>query len=299
MKLARGLNLNSKVRAMKKWLSEITRGEAGMALPVVLVMLALGSLLIVPSLNYVSTSLKTGEMVEKNVEGLYAADTGVEDALWRIRNNKPASFPYSYQLTNVNGMSVSVVIDYISSLAGEETGDIGVHADWLQISKSVGYDDGPGIYFYTLSLTNRCTSNIKIEKIVIDFPPDLEYVAGSTGGDLTTNDPAVTGDPTTGIALTWEFPPPLPNIIPGPDPENGEFNTEVHTFQLSGLSGVPGVGGHVVVVSSRQDIGGISDLYPYSITAQARDATDTVVATIRAGVWEGGQLYISCWQVNP
>ena len=45
-----------------------------MVLPIVLAMLALGSLLVVPCLNYVSTSLKAGKMVEENVEGLGDGD---------------------------------------------------------------------------------------------------------------------------------------------------------------------------------------------------------------------------------
>ena len=263
-----------------------------MVLPIVLAMLALGSLLIVPCLNYVSTSLKTGEMVEENVEGLYAAEAGVEDALWRIKNDKPASFPYSYQLTGINGMSVDVVIDEPTSIFGEETLPQGDHADWLIITKSVSYD--AGIYFYTLSVTNDGEGNIKIEKILLDFPPDLEYVDGSTSGNITTVNPSVNGDQTTGITLIWDIPEPRLTIDEGV--------TADHTFQLSGPPDVTGVEGHGFVQATREDMGTVWDAdsaIPYQITAQAKDATDTVVATIRAGVWEGSQLSIGCWQINP
>ncbi|MBA7658636.1 hypothetical protein ES703_66595 [subsurface metagenome] len=64
---------------MKKWLTRIRKGETGIALPAVLAMLVLGSLLIVPSLNYASTNLKAANMVEEDLAGLYAADAGVED----------------------------------------------------------------------------------------------------------------------------------------------------------------------------------------------------------------------------
>jgi len=286
---------------VKRWLSRIRKGEAGLALPLVLTMLAVGSLLIVPSLNYVSTNLKTGKAIEKNLEGLYAADAGVEDALWRLINDKPASFPYSYQIADINGMSVSVVIDEVTTIAGEEIGSPGGHLDWLEITKSVSYNTELGIYSYEMYLTNKCDTNIKIQKILIDFPPSLEYVNGSTGSDFTTDDPTVTGDPNTGITVIWDIPPPLPTIEPGPDPEHGQYNTETHFFELSGPPDVAGVEGHGVVEANRQDIGTVWDVdsYPYSITAQAKDAADKVVATIRAGVWEGNQLNISCWQVNP
>ncbi len=260
-----------------------------MTLPIVVVMLTLGSLLIVPSLNYVSTSLKTGEMVEKNLEGLYAADAGIEDALWRIKNDKPASFPYSYQLSGVNGMSVDVVIDQPTTIFGEETFPQEGHSDWLVITKSISYD--ASIYFYTLSITNNGEGHIKVEKILIDFPPDLEYVVGSTGGDITTVLPTVIGHSTTGIALVWDIPVPQPTVEEGA--------TKNHTFQLSGPPDITGVEGHGFVQASRQDIGTVwdGDSHPYTITAQAKDATSTVVATIRAGVWEA-QLHITCWQIS-
>ena len=69
---------------------------------------------------------------------------------------------------------------------------------------------------------------------------------------------------------------------------------------MSGPPDIVGVEGHSVVEANRDDVGAVSDAdsYPYSITAQAKDATDTVVATIRTGVWVGSQLDISCWQIN-
>ncbi len=277
---------------MKKWLSRLRRGEAGAALPIVLITLALGSLLVVPSLNYVATSLKTGEMVEKKVVGLYAADTGVEDALWRLKYDEPASFPYSYQLTDINGMSVDVVIDEVTTLYGEELVVEGDHSDWLIIVKTITYD--AGIYDYTLSLTNNGAGNIKIEKIVLDFPPDIEYVDGSTGGDLTDdNDLTVNGNSNTGITLIWDISVPHPTIA--------ETATADHTFQLSGPPDVEGIEGHGFIQATREDVGTVwdGDLYPYSITAQAKDATNTVVATLKVGVWQGSELSITSWRVNP
>ena len=129
-----------------------------MALPIVMSMLALGSLLIVPSLSYASTSLKAGQMVEENLAGLYAADAGVEDALWKLGNDKPATFPYSYQVSGVNGMTVDVVIDEITTISGEEVGASGGHEDWLIITKLVTYD--AGIYDYTMSISNNGSGNI-------------------------------------------------------------------------------------------------------------------------------------------
>ena len=288
MKLARGTQ-HSEVSVVKRWLSELREGERGLVLPIVLAMLVLGSLLIVPSLNYAATSLKAGEMVEENAEGLYAADAGVEDALWKLLNDKPASFPHSYQLTDVNGLTVDVIVDEITTLFGEETEPMGDHSDWMILTKTVTYN--AGIYDYTLSITNDGDGNIKIEKILFDFQASLDY-EGPTAGDITTDDPAVNGNPTVGITLTWDIPIPHPTI--------GKGETANHNFLLSGPPDVQGVEGHGYVQASREDIGTVwdGDYHPFTITAEAKDANNAVVASIRAGVWQSTDIYVTCWQVN-
>ncbi len=281
----------NKLHPVKKWLSQIRRGEAGQVLPAVLVMTALGSMLIVPTLNYVSTSLKTGDMVEEEVEGLYAAEAGMEDAIWRMANDPPASYPYSYQLTDINGLTVSVTIEEITTVSGKEVGTTGTHDEYLLIEKTVTYD--AGVYYYTLTMTNNGTGNVKIEMILIDFPPGLDYIEGSTGGDLYGGDPVVVGDSSTGITVYWEYIPPYPTI-----PE-GSF--KIHTFELSGEAGIEDVEGHACVRASRQDVGTVWDVEskPYSIVSEAKDVSETVVSSVKAGLWEGFTLDITCWQVNP
>jgi len=275
---------------MNKWLSRVRQGEKGAAFLIVLVMMMVGGLFIVPTLNFVSTSVRTGEVFEEKLKAYYAAEAGVEDALWRMINDKPSLFPHSYELAGINGMTVSVVINTVNTIAGQDIGLGGVHDEFLTITKSVVYNDG--IYDYTLSSTNDGVGNVKVEMILLDFPPGLDYVWDSTGGDLYGDNPNVIGDSNTGITLFWEFIPPYPTI-----PEEA---TRVHTFQLSSLTEISGVEGHGCVRAYRQDVGTVwdSDSHPYSITAQARDVTDTVVTTIRTGFWEGGITSITCWQVD-
>lgn len=280
-----------KLRLVKKWLSQIKRGEAGQVLPAVLAMTALGSMLIVPTLNYVSTSIKTGEMVEEELKGLYAAEAGTEDAIWKMANDPPGSFPYSYQLTDINGMTVSIVINEVTTVSGKDIGATGTHDENLLVEKAVTYADGT--YYYTLTMTNNGIGNVKIEMILVDFPPGVDYVEGSTGGDLYNGDPVVVGDSDIGITLYWELIPPYPTITEG--------SFKVHTFELSGDEGIEDVEGHACVRASRQDVGTVWDVEskPYSILSEAKDASETVIASVKAGLWEGITLDISCWQVNP
>ena len=75
---------------------QIIKGEEGQALPIVLILLVVGGLIIAPTLNHVSTSLNAGRTVEENVKGIYAAEAGVENALWKLINDPspPSSLYY-------------------------------------------------------------------------------------------------------------------------------------------------------------------------------------------------------------
>jgi Tfp pilus assembly protein PilX len=47
-----------------------------------LIILVLGTFLLVPLLGFMSTGLKTSQAFEEETYLLYAADAGIEDALW-------------------------------------------------------------------------------------------------------------------------------------------------------------------------------------------------------------------------
>ena len=55
-------------------------------LALVLVLLVVGGLILAPLLGLMSTGLMAGQVYEKKTDELYAADAGVEDAMWRIKN---------------------------------------------------------------------------------------------------------------------------------------------------------------------------------------------------------------------
>jgi hypothetical protein len=188
-------------------------------------------------------------------------------------------------------MTVDITLAEVTTVAGKDVGTSGVHDDSLNIAKTVAYNDG--IYTYTMTFTNSGEGNVKVEMILVDLPARVDYVAGSTIGDLYNGDPVVAGDSGGGITIYWDFIPPQPNI-----PEGG---TREHIFQLSGPAGVAGVEGHACIRASRQDVGTVWDVdsSPYSLTAQARDASNEVIASVRVGLWEGGQISIGGWDISP
>lgn len=129
---------------MKKILNKLIRNEEGQAMILALILLVVGGLIIAPLLGYMSTGLKVGQVYEKKMDELYAADAGVEDAIWKIQDierlksliqqvdpgySPPApggwdewtleDYPWplpSYNLgDNVNDKGVGVTIDYLDA----------------------------------------------------------------------------------------------------------------------------------------------------------------------------------------
>jgi len=110
---------------MKRILNKLPRNERGVVLIIVLILLAVGGLTIAPMLSHMSTGLKAGQTYEKKTGEYYAADAGVEDALWQItREPRTPDFPsevgnvWPYYITDedskINGKDVYITIEYYS-----------------------------------------------------------------------------------------------------------------------------------------------------------------------------------------
>lgn len=290
---------------MKKYIREILSKQSGQVLPVVLALMVVGALIALPSLSFVTTSLKAGETIEENVQAMYAADAGIEDAVWKLGHETWPSFPYTYTLKDrsganavLNDMSVQVTIEYIPLIGGEETARIGVHEDWLQIEKTVSpYDPVDKSYQYTMTITDWYTASvIRIEQIVIDLPSNLTYRLGSTVSEMTTADPGVNGGgPTTPLMLTWDITPPY--AMQKPDPHYGPYSVSL-SFTLDAPQPVSITGYHMITVT-RQDIGTITDYWPFVITAVARNSAGIEQGRIRAGIWHNSDVFIRNWQITP
>ena len=96
--------------------------ERGSVLVLVLVLLVVGGLILAPLLGLMSTGLMAGQVYEKKTDELYAADGGVEDAIWKIQNPAEAGLQYTcgdppwsydYEISDINGKHVQVHIDYL------------------------------------------------------------------------------------------------------------------------------------------------------------------------------------------
>lgn len=273
-------------------MNPLSKRESGQAFILVLILLLIGGLMLPPLLSLVSTGLKASQVYQQKTDELYAADAGVEYALWKIRNGTP---PFSsYHITGINGLSVDIDIDEADTIAGQPVGT-GKH-EWLIATVNVTYDAGD--YTYTISVLNITNeTDVHIAKILIALPPGVDYVPDSTSSNLTqplNDEPSVNGSPMIGITPVWENETPQP-IIPA-----GEIKH--HCFKLSGPPGIEGIEGHGFVDTQPTAAGTvwIMDVVLYCIRSQAKDASGAVLAEIGARVWGSSQLLdISSWQIIP
>ena len=298
-------------KMMRIALNKLMRDEKGQALILAMILMIVGSLIIAPLLGFMSTGLMAGQVFEKKMAGLYAADAGIEDALWKIINDPPASYPDDYQLTDVNGMSVGVLVEEVTDLYGEEMGGGGIHMDWLELASERVQDPYPGggdyIHEWRISLTNKSNSNVSIYRITVAYSNELSYLSGLTDEDIAgLNGSFEVFDPNPPVetvvgsskTLTWEFSPPRPRIDGAPDPEGDppEYTTVTTIFTLVGPEDAPGISTNIAV--ARSDIGTIWEFKPFRITATADDGS-TVVTTVTArALVVSTMVSVSSWDID-
>ena len=105
---------------MKTYMNRAMRNEKGSVFIIVLVLLVVGGLVLAPLLGLMSTGLVSGTVYEESMHLYYAADTGIEDAIWKIvydppewetNDDPPDSYVYRYpEPLVVDDNSVDVVM---------------------------------------------------------------------------------------------------------------------------------------------------------------------------------------------
>ncbi len=152
---------------MKTIAKMATRDQRGMAmLTLVLLLLVLGGLVLAPLLGLMSTGLIAGQIYEKKTCEYYAADAGVEDAIWRIQNDPPVSYPYDYpEPLTVNDKTVDVSIyryDWDETCGEDLT---------YRILSTVVTDDAGG----TADTVNSTTIDAHLSVSYMDLSALLDY----------------------------------------------------------------------------------------------------------------------------
>jgi len=110
---------------MKIAMKRLIRDEKGAAMVLAVILLLVGGLIAAPLLAHMGTGVIAGEVYERRTAELYAADAGVEDAMWKIQSNNLTfgedNHAHLGPLT-VNGRSVQVEIyrEDLDPTCGEE-----------------------------------------------------------------------------------------------------------------------------------------------------------------------------------
>jgi len=105
---------------MKISVKRLIRDEKGQAMVIALLLLLVSGLITAPLLSHMGTGLLTGKVYETRTAELYAADAGMEDAVWKIQHEVVKLCPGDpdwppYNIT-INNKSVEV---NISAFYGE------------------------------------------------------------------------------------------------------------------------------------------------------------------------------------
>ena len=102
---------------MQSVMKNLVRDEKGAALILALILLLIGGLISVALLGHMGSGILAGVVHERRTAELYAADAGVEDAIWKIQNGETPVCPgdpyWSYNITDVNDKKLQISIEYL------------------------------------------------------------------------------------------------------------------------------------------------------------------------------------------
>jgi len=214
--------------------------QKGYVLPLALIVLTVGTLFIVPFLQHAHAGLNAARRSDRLNAERYAADAGIEDAIWRLKVNKdgftdsvtPDNPLISYSIT-VNGIEVFITVEVPQvpepePLPEKQTGQ---HLNLRKIAnKNWIQPSTVNTITYTIELYNYGTNAMHIDEIGDIIPMSFTYVNGSSSG-ITTDDPTITWDNNRHV-LTWYFTGDKPKLASG--------ETRVQTFEAS-VTPPPGI----------------------------------------------------------
>jgi len=285
---------------MHKLLQILRRNERGQGLIIVLITVAVGGLLAAATLGYAGTILKNNIAEARYVNRLCAAEAGVEDALWSMKNHitLPSQYSLPQDLNNAR-----VTLNYTPGSAGiynlfSGAWSLSVHADFLNIKSTI--ETLGGNNYLKIEIAKPAdfdiTKNITIDTISAQLPAGYTYQSDSTTCNfMTLLDSDISDQLFYGVhILTWTL------GSHGYQWSNTDNGNKTITFQITGNGDLHNYYSWIHVQS--HDIGYVGELSgsPYTIIATATSTIDNKSTTITATVmYDGTNLYIISWQVDP
>jgi hypothetical protein len=290
-----------------KSLKKLMRGEKGMALMIVLIIMLFGSLTITPVLTHISSELKIGqEVFEEKMDILYAADSGVEDALWQMENDQlnsdlfggddpeydeyayyseqHTSYEWDYVLpSSINDSSVAVTFQNVwmpkdlTALDAAEARSIIEEGKLIIVGSTSGIEETEyqiKIAFYWANETER--DSLRVQKIGVWLPVGFHYDDScNLSGDCDPT--SVDVEPyKSGEVVVWNFAyQPQLSVFPG---GTSYPMVKTITFHFSGPEGQKPQAALSWIDTT--GVGGIdytwdADVQIYAVTSTATDSEGT------------------------
>ena len=228
--------------------------EKGQALTMVLAFMLLSSLTITPLLSFLSTALDTNRLYEEKTDALYAADAGIEDAIWQIKYNNLSSLltdpaydeydfstNWTYNLSEqLNNEDTTVNIKNIWIPKGIPPPDKTTARNIIETGKLIISGNAPSDSDYEIKLTfypdEGEEAALMVEKIGIWLPLGFTYVEDSSNLEADPEDeyysvPDIQSH-AGGQAIIWNFSSANFTLFPGVNPEGMPLTSEI-TFEYS------------------------------------------------------------------
>lgn len=197
---------------MRSNVRRLISDEKGKVLVLALAMLVVGGLLLGPLLGLMGTGLAAGQTYEKKSDELYAADAGVENAIWHLERGGNPGDVLTFTL---NGKDVVVTMTYlnpgncsepamyeiVSTATGEDGSSTTVTAHVTNITvyfegdKQLDAGDYYGTHIYvegtlTLNADSEVAGNVMAGGDIILNAGALVGGVVCVGGNLETNNEA-------------------------------------------------------------------------------------------------------------
>ena len=174
-------------------LKKMHKKESGQAFIFVLIFLLLGGLIITPLLAFMGSGLTASKAYHLTMAGVYAADAGIEDAIWHIQtrsDNVPTdeATPTTTTLTDeLNNKTVEYIMEYIDDNTYKVTSTATEAGSSVTVVSYVAVEE------YDFLLNSAITSNTNVE-----IGPN-----STVSGNITCPD----GELDWGNNTTWDSPP--------------------------------------------------------------------------------------------
>lgn len=209
------------------------REQGAIALAMVLAFMVLAVPISLAAVRLADELAVSSRVYDSRMTGHYSASSGIEYAIWQVVSDPTfdddltPDNPSKETVVESSGESVTITVTKIFS-------DADLQGQAVVIAKTVDPATAPvdtlTTFTYTISITNEGSDTVRLKEITDYLPPHFSYVAGSTGGDLTSMDPTIdygAGGEQCGDCpdqLQWDFAPKI---------DIGAEETKVLTFQAT------------------------------------------------------------------